>query len=58
MNVGDLIKYQEELYIVMGFEQSRPVARPDLEQVVLHNAKTLKRHIFPMKWLKPHWRRQ
>ena len=58
MNVGDLIKWYDELYIVMGFEQSRPVARPDLEQVVLHNARTFRRHTVPMKWLRPHWRKQ
>ena len=58
MNVGDLIKYQDELYIVMGFEQSLPVARTDLEQVVLHHARTLKRRTIPMKWLRPHRREQ
>jgi len=58
MNVGDLIRHNGELYIVVKIRPSIPNARPDLEQVVLHNAKTLKSHTVPMKWLKPHWRKQ
>ena len=58
MNVGDLIKYQGELYMVVKIRPSVPVARPNLEQVVLHHAKSCKKRTVPMRWLKPHWRKQ
>ena len=51
MKVGDLIKYKGELHIVVGFEQSAPVARPELELVVLHHTKTMKQRKVPMKWM-------
>ena len=58
MKVGDLIMHNNEIHIVVGFEQSFPVARPDLEQAVLKDAKTLETIRVPMKWIRPHWRKQ
>ena len=58
MNIGDLISYRGAPHIVVGFEQSVPVARPDLEQVILKNTKTLETRRVPMKWFRPHWRKQ
>ena len=58
MKVGDLIKYQRELYIVVEIQPSVPFARAGLEQALLHHVRTLKRRTVPMKWLKPHWRKQ
>ena len=58
MKVGDLITHNSELHIVVGFEQSFPVARADLEQVVLKDPKTLETRRVPMKWFRPHWRKQ
>ena len=52
MNIGDLIRHQGELHIVVGFEQSAPVARAELEQVVLLNTQTLKTRTIPMKWMR------
>ena len=58
MKVGDLIIHANAPHIVVGFEQSAPVARPDLEQVILKNTKTLETRRVPMKWFRPHWRKQ
>ena len=52
MKVGDLIRYKGELYIVVKFEPSVPVARPELKHVVLHNTKSMKQHTIPMKWIR------
>ena len=58
MKVGDLIEYDGAPYIVLKIRPSVPVARPDLEQVILKNTKTLETRRVPMKWFRPHWRKQ
>jgi len=52
MKVGDLIKYKGELHIVVKIRPSVPVARPELEQVVLHHTKSMKQRTVPMKWIR------
>jgi len=52
MKVGDLIRHQGELYIVIEIRPSVPVARQGLETVVLHHAKTMKQCTIPMKWMR------
>ncbi len=58
MKVGDLIDYNDAPHIVLKIQPSKPVAREGLQQVVLKNTKTLKTHTVPMKWFRPHWRKQ
>ena len=52
MKVGDLIRYQSELYIVVEISPSVPVARAGLETVVLHHTKSMKQRTIPMKWIR------